>query len=500
MPPLLIAGTIRLMSLTTPPRFGKSAHPALWAALALVALGVLGWLLLGNMDYDEPVVILKTPVEAVGAKTALTLEAGDETSGLRDVKVTFSQDGHEKVILEKNFPPGGAPGEKVEIPVVLEPKALGFKEGKATLTATVRDRSWQNLFQGRTARLTQDVVIDLVPIRLSFEAVSHLLHAGGTGCISYHLNKAAKESGVLVGGQFYRGYANPRGGQGEYVVLFPVPQEGPAATQVELVARPGVGQEIKQPVSLKVKPRKWRHDKLNLPDDFLRKVAATIPGPNPSDLLGNYLWANRELRRQNHEKFHQVCSQSSPTPLWSGAFKRYVGKPMARFGDRRTYMYQRKDVDQQTHLGEDLASLINSPVPAANNGIVVLAENVGIYGNTVMIDHGLGVFSGYSHLSQIDVKVGDKVTKGQVVGKTGTTGLAGGDHLHFDMSIQGEFVDPLEWWDPHWLRDQVEKVWGKAATPATATAAESAPQAAKETRGKKKAGKGKTRSKKAKQQ
>ena len=308
--------------------------------------------------------------------------------------------------------------------------------------------------------------------------MSHLLHAGGTGCIAYRLNKPAKESGVLVGGQFYRGYANPRGTQGEYVVLFPVPQEGPAAIAVELVARPAAGQEVKQAVSLKVKPRKWRHDKLNLPDDFLRKIAATIPGPNPSDLLGNYLWANRELRRQNHEKFHQVCSQSNPAPLWSGAFKRYLGKPMARFGDRRTYMYQNKDVDQQIHLGEDLASLMNSPVPAANNGIVVLAEPLGIYGNTVMIDHGLGVFSGYSHMSQIDVKVGDKVEKGAVVGKTGTTGMAGGDHLHFAINIQGEFVDPLEWWDAHWLKDQVEAVWGKAA-PASAEAAP-APKAAKE--------------------
>ncbi len=137
-----------------------------------------------------------------------------QTSGLREVKITFSQAGQEKVILEKKFPPGGAPGEKVEIPFTLEPKALGFKEGKATLTVTARDRSWRDMFQGRSARLSREVVIDLVPISLAFESASHLLHAGGTGCIAYRLNKPAKESGVLVGGQFYRGYANPRGGPG----------------------------------------------------------------------------------------------------------------------------------------------------------------------------------------------------------------------------------------------------------------------------------------------
>jgi murein DD-endopeptidase MepM/ murein hydrolase activator NlpD len=473
------------MTLTSTPRFGKKLSLVLVIVLGVALLGALGWLLFGQMDNDDPWVRLKTPVAVVGAKTPVIVEAGDEGSGLKEVKITFSQDGQEKAVLAKKFPPGGEPGDKVELPFTLEPKALGFKEGKATLTVRVWDRSWRDLFRGRSATLSQEVTIDLVPLTLAFESVSHLLHAGGTGVIGYRLSKPAQESGVLVGGKFYRGYANPRGGQGEYVVLFPVPQEGPATMPVELVARPAGGQEVKQTVAVKVKPRKWRHDKLNLSDSFLRKVASTLPGSNPSDLVGNFLQANRETRQKNHERFRQVCSQSSPQPLWSGAFLRYLGKPMARFGDRRTYMYQNKAIDQQIHLGEDLASLVNSPVLASNNGVVVLAEPVGIYGQTVMLDHGLGVFSGYSHLSQIDVKVGDKVTKGQVLGKTGTTGLAGGDHLHFDIALQGEFVDPLEWWDAHWLKDQVEVVWAKAGAPTP----ETTKAAPKEGKGPKKAGK-----------
>jgi murein DD-endopeptidase MepM/ murein hydrolase activator NlpD len=144
---------------------------------------------------------------------------------------------------------------------------------------------------------------------------------------------------------------------------------------------------------------------------------------------------------------------------------------MARFGDQRTYIYQGRDVDHQVHLGEDLASLVHSPVPAANNGVVVLAEPLGIYGETVVVDHGLGVFSQYSHLSQMDVKVGEEVKKGAIVGRTGTTGLAGGDHLHFSMLLQGEFVDPLEWWDPRWVKTQLEGQWKQAGTPSPAKAA-----------------------------
>jgi murein DD-endopeptidase MepM/ murein hydrolase activator NlpD len=278
------------------------------------------------------------------------------------------------------------------------------------------------------------------------------------------------------------------------VVLFPVPQEGPAAFRVELVARPSLGNEIKQAVALHAKPRRWRHDSLNLPDGFLRKVAGSFPVANPNDLLGSFLDVNRKVRAQNHELFQKISSHSNPQPLWSGAFKRFFGKPMARFGDRRTYLYQGKAVDQQTHLGEDLASLVNSPVYAGNNGAVVYAEPLGIYGQTVILDHGLGVFSSYSHLSQIDVKVGDKLEKGAVLGHTGTTGLAAGDHLHFAINLQGEFVDPLEWWDPHWLKDQVEGIWAQVAAPAAAAASgESKPAKGqkKTTKARGKAGKGK---------
>ena len=474
------------------PRWGRKIGYVFWGAAGLALLAVLVWLSAGRLDFDDPTVTLKTPVEVVGAKTGLTIEAGDLSSGLREVKVTFSQGDQSKVVAERTFPPGGGRGEQVEVPVTLEPQALGFKEGKATLTIEARDRSWRNLFRGRITSLKQEVVIDLVPVSLTFQATSHLLHAGGTGTICYRLNKEVKESGVLVGNRFYRGFPNPKGTKGEYVVLFPVPQEGPAAFRVELVARPSLGNEVKRVVSLHAKPRRWRHDSINLSDGFLRKVAESFPAANPSDLLGAYLNINRNMRVQNHEKFQQVCSQSNPQPMWSGAFRRFFGKPMARFGDRRTYLYQAKAVDQQTHLGEDLASLLNSPVYAGNNGAVVLAEPLGIYGQTVILDHGLGVFSSYSHLSQIDVKVGDKVDKGAVLGRTGTTGLAVGDHLHFAINLQGEFVDPLEWWDPHWLKDQIEGVWAGAAT-AAATGDESKPakEKKKTTKAKGKAAKGK---------
>jgi murein DD-endopeptidase MepM/ murein hydrolase activator NlpD len=456
--------------------------------LALLAFGLVGglvWLVQGRLDQAPPWVNLQPPGELVGSKTTFTLEAADPDSGLKEARVVITQGNLEKVALNRQFPPGGGPGAKVELAFTLEPQALGLKEGKARISAYVRDRSWREWFQGRTASLSREVTIDLVPLNLAFLSVNHLLHAGGTGVIRYRLNKPARESGVAIDGRFFAGFPQPGGPEGEYVALFALPREAPGPLIAEVVAKPGAGPTVVQRVTLKIKPRRWRHDKMNLSDNFLNKVAADFKVANPRDPLNAYLEVNREMRKANHERVRQVCSQTRPQPLWSGSFQRFLGKPMARFGDRRTYIYQGKPVDNQEHLGEDLASLLQSPVPAANNGVVVLAEPLGIYGETVVVDHGLGVFSMYSHLSQINVKAGDEVKKGAVVGKTGTTGLAGGDHLHFSMVLQGEFVDPLEWWDPHWLKDQLEGQWKKAAALAAPVKAEAAPAPAKAVKGKK---------------
>mgnify|MGYP003345517797 CR=1 FL=1 len=129
----------------------------------------------------------------------------------------------------------------------------------------------------------------------------------------------------------------------------------------------------------------------------------------------------------------------------------------ARFADNRTYVYQGKDVDQQVHLGFDLAVTAMIGVTAAQDGRVVHAGDLGIFGNCVIIDHGLGVQSLYGHLSSIGVKVGDTVTMGQVIGRSGTTGLALGDHLHFTMLVNGNAVNPVEWWDPKWTEDRITR-------------------------------------------
>jgi len=135
---------------------------------------------------------------------------------------------------------------------------------------------------------------------------------------------------------------------------------------------------------------------------------------------------------------------------------------MSDFATRRTYYYEGKEVDTQFHLGFDLASVRQAEIQASNDGVVVLASYFGIYGNCMVIDHGYGLMSLYGHLSTINVETGQRVERGDVIGRSGATGLAGGDHLHFGILLQGLPIDPREWWDEHWIQDRLALKLGDA--------------------------------------
>ena len=184
--------------------------------------------------------------------------------------------------------------------------------------------------------------------------------------------------------------------------------------------------------------------------DFAREV------PDPNDLVAAFLKINGELRRKNAESIAALASKSAPQMLWNGAFQQLGNSQVeAAFADHRTYFHDAKEIDQQVHLGFDLAVTAAVPIVSAARGTVVLADYLGIYGNCVIVDHGLGVQSLYAHLSSIDVKAGDGVEKGGALGRSGMTGLAGGDHLHFTMLVGGFPVSPVDWWSTQWMEDRL---------------------------------------------
>ena len=144
-------------------------------------------------------------------------------------------------------------------------------------------------------------------------------------------------------------------------------------------------------------------------------------------------------------KVNAAFAGVSEEQLWSGTFGLPLAGEMrvtAQFGQRRSY---NGGPVASYHSGQDLGADKGVPVLAPMTGTVVLAEPLKVRGNAVILDHGLGVFTGFWHLSQIDVTVGQTVGRGEVVGLVGNSGLSTGPHLHWEMRVLNVPVDPFQW-------------------------------------------------------
>jgi murein DD-endopeptidase MepM/ murein hydrolase activator NlpD len=189
---------------------------------------------------------------------------------------------------------------------------------------------------------------------------------------------------------------------------------------------------------------------------------------DPTDLLASYLKINRDLRRINNQTITELAAKTSQEVLWRGPFKQLLNTAVeAGFADQRTYVYKGEEVDRQVHLGFDLASTAGASVRAANRGRVMHAGWLGIYGNCVILDHGMGLMSLYAHLSSIGVQVGDLVDLDAELGRSGATGLAGGDHLHFTILLAGNAITPIDWWSGQWVQDRIMRKLVDAGAPPT---------------------------------
>ncbi len=445
--------------------------------LALIAGAV--WLTGTWFDLTSPEIQLRPEAKLLGARQAFTLNVSDANSGLSRVKVWLRQGSSQKEIISQTFPGRrwgrGGRERAVELPLTVEPKAWGFQDGPADLVVEARDFSWMGWLRGNQAELVRNVTIDLTPLRLTFTSINEFLIQGGTGLVTYQVNKPMAKSGIVVNGEFFSGFPIKDGESGKYLAFFAVPYDLPQPLTLELLAVDQGGAEARTKLLYRLKPKRWKADKIKIGDDFLNKKMPEFQEMNPelknlATPLEVFLRVNQDERGKNARLIQEVCGRSQPEQLWQGAFMRLPNsKPMASFADHRSYLYNGREIDKQVHLGQDLASLERAAVPAANNGLVVFTGPLGIYGQSVILDHGWGLFSLYSHLSEIKVEKGQKINKGSILGNTGATGMAGGDHLHFSILVQGKFVNPLEWWDPHWLKDQVNRQLASVAPAAAQT-------------------------------
>lgn len=454
---------------------GKGWPFALWLLPLVAGLGLLVWMVVARLEGGPPVVVLDAPSPWYLGKTAeVALELSDPKSGLRRFSATLTKDGKETVLAESEFPATGflslSNSRKETARLRIDPGALGLSDGKAVLRVMVWDRSWRNWWHGNAAELKREVVIDTKPPVIEVVTREHYLNQGGTGLVVYRLSEECPRSGVRVGSNFFPGYSGYYTDRSLQIAFFALGHQQGPGTEIVLEAADPAGNAAAGRFYHHIRKKAFKKDRLTVSNEFITQILPEfqplLPNNPGATLKDRFLYINRDQRRLDYEKMVELTRRTHTMVLWKGPFLRLPNAaPRAGFADHRTYLYEGREIDQQDHLGVDLASLTHAEVPAANSGVVIFAGTLGIYGKTVVLDHGFGLFSMYSHLSQVSVNANDRVAREQVLGNTGSTGLAGGDHLHFSIMVHNTFVDPVEWWDPAWIINNITSKL-EAAKPA----------------------------------
>lgn len=453
----------------------KKARKLLSQLIAVVVVAVIVFACLAIFRVGAPPAITIEPaLPGIGKRTPVTVTVEESGRGLGDVTVELVQGERRKVLGGRVHQPRPfwafwgprATTDVVEVDAGRE-TFEGLREGEATIRVIAqRAPTWLRYPDPAVQELT-------LPVRLvppSIEVMSTAVHAaqGGSEAVVYRVGETAVRDGVRAGEWWFPGHPLPGGGERDRFSLFAVPYDVDDEGQVRLVAVDDVGNESAAAFINEFFKKPVKTGTIRVSDGFMQKVVPAILAQTPEiedrgNLLETYLAINGELRAANAQALVDLAEESAPSFLWSERFLQMPNtQVMSTFAERRTYIYNGRPVDEQTHLGYDLASTRRASVPAANDGVVVLARYFGIYGNAVVIDHGYGLMTLYGHLSSIAVSEGEQVERGQSIGRSGETGLAGGDHLHYTVLLQGLPVDPVQWWDAHWIHDRLAAKLGPA--------------------------------------
>jgi murein DD-endopeptidase MepM/ murein hydrolase activator NlpD len=444
--------------------------------LVLVAALAAGGMFMYAGQLPGPAIEIAKPAKYVGQTT--TVEVTLRAPGAKwvgDFQIAFEQGGKETP-LASFASPGTAEikqeGDLVRITRTFDRNTIpDLKSGPARIVVTA-ERPVLFGFRKTKSTASRDVQVRLEKPSIAVLSTKHYVNLGGSEVVVYRATPPDVESGVQVGDLKYPGY--PASGAklegvniadpAVKIAFIALRYDQDVNTPMFAYAKDEAGNAARADFDRLTFPKPFKKSTIPIEDKLLDRVVPAIlettteVNPQGSN-LEKFLIINSELRKKNAEKIASFAAQSAPEIFWSGpAFHDFRNTAVeSAFADQRTYVYQGKDIDRQTHLGFDLARVVHSPILSANRGKVMYAAQLGIYGNCVILDHGMGVQSLYAHLSSIGVQVGQMVEKEQELGKSGMTGLAGGDHLHFTMLVNGQMVNPVEWWDAHWIQDRITR-------------------------------------------
>ncbi len=445
--------------------------PRAWSMIAIAVAAIAG-AMIAVQRFEGSAPSIEVPEHLLVGRDGARVEiaAVDGGSGLRSLRAILRHAGGEVVLAEQEYAGGALLGGAAStgdepLVVTLDPKALDLRSGEAFLRVEARDWSWRGGFEGNLARIEVPVTVDLKPPRIRVESGLTYVDRGGSALVVYSVDEETARDGVSVGDAFFPGMPFSQasgagdGNGGRRVALFAVPADAPAQPRLRVVAVDAANNEATASWPVRVQEQSFPEASVTLPPSFLNAKVVELAGAleiDASDPVAAFQTINAEVRSENEATIRETLSERPTQRSWDGAFRQLPGsKVTSRFAERRTYFADGQRISEATHYGFDLASTAAATITASNHGQVIFAGELGIYGSCVLVDHGMGLTSLYAHLSRLDVASGDRVERGQTLGLSGATGLAGGDHLHFAMLVGKTYVDPMEWWDPKWIREHI---------------------------------------------
>jgi murein DD-endopeptidase MepM/ murein hydrolase activator NlpD len=421
----------------------------------LVGVAVGAVLLWPRFESDPPQVAVSPASDMVGL-VPIQIEVSDAGMGLKSVTATLNQGGNELPLAQQQFT-RPVPSQKITVDLS---KVPGLKEGPAILKVVAHDASLSHGFKGNEAVVERKMAIDITPPVIELVADDRYINFGGVGIIVYRSSPDTAKTGVKVGAHYFPGFQNVVTGHPEYYfAMFSHAYDVQPTDRATIVATDKAGNTREMRLSYELKNVKYKKSTIAVSDNFYQnKVVPLLKDVSKRNgsVKDVFIAVDKGVRKENEDLITEVTSKTSPKILWEGAFHQLSNsKVEANFADSRTYTYNGEPIDTAFHLGYDLSVTKHYPIEAANSGVVAWTGDLGLYGNAIIIDHGLGLYTLYGHCSQVDVKPGDAVKKGGIIGRTGETGFAGGDHLHFGVYLDGVAVLPVEWWDQKWIDENI---------------------------------------------
>jgi len=451
-------------------RFKKNKKSPLGLLISLVFIIIfigIGYLYLSPaFEQNKPTVESKTNIYW-NLKSKIKIKINDDT-GIKYYKITF-KDGSKNIVLTQKVM------STIEKEIVLDiepPKLDIFYKGQNTvLEIEVVDNSKWNFLEGNKIIKNIDVKIDTKKPIANVISNSRYIQRGGSGVVIVKVKDDNLKNAYISFNDQKKFQLIPFYKEDYYIALIAWPMNIPTFEKINLIVDDMADNKTISKVPFYIQKKKFKTDNIKLSKNFIQNISVNVLEqsfePIPNDIKDIFVYSNTVLRAKNIKTIEEAVKKNSSFDRVDSfninAFKRLRGsKTVAQYGEKRHYYLDGKEINEAWHLGIDWASVKKAPIRSSNDGIVIFKNYLGLYGNSIIIDHGMGLSTLYAHTSSQNVDFGESISKNQKIANTGSTGAVFGDHLHFGVLVQGVEVNPIEWMDKNWIKVRISDIVDKA--------------------------------------